>query len=337
MKKKFKYFIGVDVSKNTLDYSVVKDNKELFSFQSENTAKGIKSILKELKSKGIKDLSEVLFCAEHTGIYNNPLVYFLNENGGSIWLESAMHIKRSIGLQRGKNDKVDAQRIAVFAYKNREDAKIFEVPREIIIKLKYLSGLRSHLIESIKGFKVRIKEIKGFEGKVIAGSIQANCKKTIAALESDLKKVEQDIQNLIKSDARLKQLFKIIKSVDGVGNVIATEVIIRTNEFKNINDPDKFACYSGVVPFDHSSGTSVHGKSRVSPIANKVLKTLFHMAALSAIRIKGEFQDYFERKIKEGKNKMSVINAIRNKIIHRIFACVRENRLYQKNYSYKFV
>jgi len=337
MEKNFKYFVGVDVSKNTLDYSVVKENKEVFSFQSENSNKGIKSFIKELKSKGIKDLSEVLFCAEHTGIYNNHLVYFLNEKGGTIWLESAMHIKRSIGLQRGKNDKVDAQRIALFAYKNREDAKIFEVPREVIIKLNYASKLRSHLLKTINGFGVQIKEIEKFEGKEVAKKFKTNCKETLKALKSDLKDVNENIQNIIKSDDRLNQLFTIIKSVDGVGNVIATEVIISTNEFKNINDPDKYACYCGVVPFDHLSGTSVRGKPRVSSMANKVLKTLFHMAALSVIHREGEFKIYFERKIKEGKNKMSVINAIRNKIIHRIFACVRDNRPYQKIYLYKFV
>jgi len=337
MEKKFKYYVGVDVSKNTLDYSVVKENKEVLCFQSENSDKGIKSFIKELKSKGIVNINELLFCAEHTGIYNNPLVYFLKEKGGSIWLESALHIKRSIGMQRGKNDKVDAQRIAMFAYKNREDAKIFEAPREVIRQLKGLSGLRSQLIEVVKGFNVRIKEIKGFESKELARSIEGNCKKTIAALNADLKRIEQEIQNIIQSDEYLNQLFTIIKSVDGVGNVTATEVIISTNEFKNINDPRKFACYCGVVPFDHSSGTSVRGKSRVSSMANKVLKTLFHMSALSAIRVKGEFKDYFERKIKEGKNKMSVINAIRSKIIHRIFACIRDNRLYQKEYSNLFV
>src|ERR1017187_5018441 len=337
MEKKFNYFIGVDVSKNTLDYSVVKENKEVFSFQSENSNKGIKSFIKELKSKGIKDLSEVLFCAEHTGIYNNRLVYFINENKGTLWLESAIHIKRSIGLQRGKNDKVDAQRIALFAYKNREDVKAFEAPREVIKQLKVLSGLRSKLVKSIKGFNVQLKEIKSFEGKSLAKNYEANCKGSIAALQKDLKNIEAEIQKLIKSDEQLNRLFKIIKSVDGVGNVIATAVIISTNEFKNINDPDKYACYSGVVPFDHSSGTSVRGKPRVSSMANKALKTLFHMAALSVIHMEGEFKIYYERKIKEGKNKMSVINAIRNKIIHRIFACVRDNRQYQKIYSYKFV
>ncbi|GAL65433.1 hypothetical protein [Jejuia pallidilutea] len=64
------------------------------------------------------------------------------------------------------------------------------------------------------------------------------------------------------------------------------------------------------------------------------MKTLLHMAALSSIRIKGEIQDFYHRKIKEGKNKMSILNAIRNKIVLRVFACVKNNRMYQKNYEY---
>src|ERR1035438_9755961 len=195
MVEKFKYFIGVDVSKNTLDYSVVKENKEVFSFQSENSDKGIKSLIKELKSKGIKDLDEVLFCAEHTGIYNNPLIYFLKEKGGSIWLENALHIKRSIGMQRGKNDKVDAQRIALFAYKNREDAKVFEASREIIKQLKYLSGVRSFHIETLKRCKVHLNEIKKFESKKLAKTYEANCKKSIEAHEADLKQVNKEIRS----------------------------------------------------------------------------------------------------------------------------------------------
>src|SRR3984957_6569406 len=193
------------------------------------------------------------------------------------------HVRDSIGVQRGKNDKVDAQRIAMFAYRNREDARVFNVPREVMIRLNYASKLRSHLIKTIHGFEVQIKEIERFESKEVAKLFKANCKETLKALKSDLKDVNEEIQNIIKSDDHLNQLFTIIKSVDGVGNVTATEVIITTNEFKNINDPDKFACYSGVAPFDHISGTSVRGKPRVSSMANKVLKTLFHMAALSVI------------------------------------------------------
>ena len=72
-------------------------------------------------------------------------------------------------------------------------------------------------------------------------------------------------------------------------------------------------------------------------MANKNIKTLLHMAALSTIKKRGDLQEYYIRKVAEGKNKMSVLNAIRNKLILRIFACVNQNRVYEQNYCYKLV
>ena len=91
------------------------------------------------------------------------------------------------------------------------------------------------------------------------------------------------------------------------------------------------------MPFEHSSGTSVRGKARVSHMANKKVKTTLHMAALSAIKMEGDIRDYYLRKVEEGKHKMSVINAVRNKIVKRVFACVRENRMFEKKYNYCLV
>ena len=144
--------------------------------------------------------------------------------------------------------------------------------------------------------------------------------------------IEARIDELFSKDAQLSRLYELISSVDGVGKCIAGQVIVDTNEFKNIKEGKAYACYSGVAPFEHRSGSSVHLRSRLSHLANKCTKTLLHMAALSPIRMAGELKDYYQRKVAEGKNKMSVMNAIRNKLILRVFACVRNNKVYQKNY-----
>ena len=144
--------------------------------------------------------------------------------------------------------------------------------------------------------------------------------------------IEAKIDELFSDDAQLSRLYELISSVDGVGKCIAGQVIVDTNEFKNIKEGKAYACYSGVAPFEHRSGSSVHLRSRLSHLANKCTKTLLHMAALSPIRMAGELKDYYQRKVAEGKNKMSVMNAIRNKLILRVFACVRNNKVYQKNY-----
>ncbi|RYE40450.1 MAG: IS110 family transposase, partial [Sphingobacteriales bacterium] len=136
----------------------------------------------------------------------------------------------------------------------------------------------------------------------------------------------------VRSDERLYQLFQWLTSVEGVGKVLALEMILATNEFISFTSPKKFACHCGVAPFKYVSGTSLNSKARVSKKANARMKRLLHMAAIASVRIKqGELKAYYERRVKEGKNKMSVLNVIRNKIIRRAFACVREQRAYQKS------
>ena len=89
-----------------------------------------------------------------------------------------------------------------------------------------------------------------------------------------------------------------------------------------------------MAPFEHTSGTSVRGKTRTSKKANLRAKSLLHMTALVAARFSDDLREYYERKVADGKNKMNVLNAVKNKIIHRIFACVNQKRLYTNNYKF---
>lgn len=329
----YKHFIGIDVSKNTLDFAVLKGSDIIFQTQEENNISGIKRFMKQLKDQTEFCIDQTVFCMEHTGIYNQNLLDFLCNQKITVCLESALHIKQSSGLQRGKNDKVDALRIAQYAYKNKDELRIWEPQREVVKKLKHLTALRSRLINVKKQLTVPLMESSTFIDKSLFKQTGALCKKSVAAIEKDLQQTEKEIKQLITSDDYLKRLFSIITSVKGIGIMTASAMIITTNEFKNIKEPGRFACYAGIAPFEHSSGTSIRGKSRVSPKANKSMKTLLHMSAISAIRNNADMKIYYQRKVKEKKNKMSVINAVRNKLIWRIFACVRENRLYQESYS----
>ena len=116
--------------------------------------------------------------------------------------------------------------------------------------------------------------------------------------------------------------------------VTALQLLMYTHQFRRFNSAKQLACFSGVAPFAYQSGTSVRGKTKVHPMANKPLKTALHMCALSAIQLKGDMKLYFDRKVKEGKNKMAILNAIRNKLLHRVFACVRDRRLYAPTRKY---
>ena len=327
------YFIGVDVSKNELDFAVVSSNKVLFHQEVTNDKKGIEDFIKQLKKQTGFSFENSLFCMEFTGIYNNILLNYLSSHKASIWVENARQIKDSMGTIRGKTDKLDSILIAQYAYKNRENPRLWQPKREIIQELDRLTAIRLRLKNAVKTLETPLTDSKNFIGKKAYKNTRNDCQDSINALKKDIKSIEKQIEELIKSDPELKHLFEIITSVKGISKVTATEIIITTNEFKDIDDPKKFGSYAGCVPFERSSGKR-KGRPKVSPFANKKLKSLLHMAAMSAIKYCKELKEYYDRKVNEGKNKMLVINNVRNKLILRVFACVNKNQKYNENYNF---
>ena len=104
--------------------------------------------------------------------------------------------------------------------------------------------------------------------------------------------------------------------------------------FTRIQNPRQFFCYAGLMPFRYTSGKSIHSMSKVSQGANKHIKALLHLVAVSvSTHMKdSEYRRYYERKIAEGKHPMSVLNVVRAKLVSRMFAVIRRNSEYQKSY-----
>src|ERR1017187_7275598 len=328
-------FIGIDVSKATLDITLLdQKGKQLFYKNIKNNGKEIADLVNELRKNYEAEIEACVFCMEYTGVYNLPMINYLSGIKANIWMESGHQIKLSMGAVRGKDDKVDSYRIAKYAFDKRDKMKVWKAPREIISKIADLITYRALMIKQKKALEVACKEKAAFKPKAWMKSIKASTEMLAKGLKKEIEKIEKQVLAMIKEDKNLSRIYPIIISVQGVGFVTAAHIIVATNEFLNINDPKKFGCYCGVVPFDHQSGTSVRGKARVSHMADKDMKTLLHLCATSSIRCKGEIKDYYERKLAEGKNKMLVLNAIRNKIILRIFACVTRNKKYEKKYTY---
>ncbi len=328
---KFLFFIGIDVSKKKLDVAVRDQQQLLFHVTIDNSVIGLGDFKAVCRDKGI-DLHKSLFCCEHTGLYSQWLLDLALQNGYALWLESSLRIKKSIGLTRGKNDKIDAIRISEYAFRYADKAVAWEPEREVLLHLRHLVALRKRLIIAKNMLKVPLKEVADFNNKQLNKELEKLNKKPIETLEKQLQEVEKKIRSLIKEDEILSHLFTLVTSVDGVGEVTFWEIVTTTNEFKLFKCPRKYACYAGVAPFEHSSGSSIRGGTKVSHLANKQVKKLLHLSAMSAVSKKGELADYYHRKVEAGKKKMSVLNAVRNKLIHRVFACVRENRKYEKSY-----
>jgi transposase len=325
-------YIGIDVSKLTVDVCIVNANGLNSYLQFENNLSGFKKMETWLNGTGCFSFDQSLFCMEHTGVYTRELVCYLVGKGSLVWMESALQLKRSMGMTRGKSDKVDAYRIARYAMTNEDKARLVKMSNTTIQQMKDLMSNRERLAKSYQSLNVSINEIERIDKKMGKDLRKLN-NRALNGILASKKNIEAKMHELIYNDEELKRMFELVTSIKGVGTVLATELLVYTEGFSRMANARQLACYCGVAPFEHSSGTSVRGRIGTSNFANMNLKSTLHLAALSSTRYVPELRTYYERKVAEGKSKMSVINAVRNKLIQRIVAVIKRGTPYVENFA----
>ncbi len=324
-KQNFSQFIGIDVSKLTFDVAIISKFNQTSSYVFDNSPKGIKAFFRLLKNQKI-ELNQCFVCMEHTGIYGKLIITSLVKKQIKLCVEMSLKIIRSLGLQRGKNDKLDAIRIAKYARKNCDELEIYIPIPEILDKIKTLITIRERLVKSKTDLVKYPNELNNFAPN-LAKLAKKHIKKT---LNDEIQRIDLEIQNLILSDQTLNKKISLATSVVGIGKLTALYLCCFTNMFMRYDNAKQLACYCGVVPFDYSSGTSIKKRSRVHHMANKTLKKQLHLCAMSTIQNDPELKAYYNRKIEEGKPKMLVINNVRNKLIHRVCAVIKKQQSYVK-------
>lgn len=326
--KQYDHVFGVDVSKKTVDITHVT-NQQFTHRQFMNNDTGMEQLMNWFK-EFVLEFDKTLFCMEATGLYCFTLTHFLASHSIDTWIEHAAQIKKATALARGKNDKVDSQRIAVYATKNLDRLRLWKPVNATLEKIRHLASLRERLVETKKRLATPIKEFEDVGNLPMAKFLTKTIKSSLSAIDKDLKNTEIKIIDIINEDDNLKLLYKLITSVVGIGFVTAINLIVHTNGFTVLKDTRKLACYCGVAPFEYSSGSSIRGRTKVHYMANKKLKCNLHMASLTAVKLDSDLKAYYQRKIQEGKSKMSVLNAVKNKLLARVIAVVNKQELYVK-------
>jgi transposase len=328
----YTHILGIDVSKATIDLALSQNKAKatITHKKFNNNIKGFKSLLVWLKQLEI-GISQVLVCLENTGIYGRRLVTFLQSEQAFVWVVNPVEIKRSIGLVRGKDDQADAERICLYAFRHQDKAQAYIQPEESLEKVAALLSARESLVKAKKMLLAPVEEKESVGLSEEAALMREVCQENIACLNKGIKNIEKKLEEVINQEKKLEANYKLVCSVKGVGKITALYLLVYTGNFNKFSSAKKLASYCGIVPFPYSSGTSIRGKTQVHPMANKRLKTALHMCALSSIKQEGQMRTYYTKKVAEGKNKMSVINAIRNKLVQRVFACVRDQQAYNYN------
>ncbi len=320
------WFIGIDISKKTLDVVIYdKENRKADKhFKIANEVEGFKELLKLLKKEGV-GLKQAFICLEYCGVYGLEIGLFLDGRVDFNFC-SPLHIKRSLGLTRGKNDKLDAYKIARFCYLFRDELSPSSMPTANMLLLKSLMSERNRVVKSAKIEKQVLKE---HSVQLDSKSIK-RMKKRLKGLNADIDIIEKEILEIIRLKPKLEESYNLLISITGIGLVNAVIMILTTNNFEGITNARSFACYCGVAPFEYSSGTSIRGKTRVSHLANKTVKAHLTNAARSAVVHDPELRIYYKRKREEGKAHGTVLNAVKFKIITRAFSVIKRGTPYVK-------
>lgn len=330
-----KIYVGIDISKEKCNLCYRDGLEIVMEEESANDVKALKKSLSAVLKTFNVAFDEVLVCAEYTGRYIYPLTVACQELDIFLWMDDPTRIKNSMGLTRGKNDAIDAARIAEYAYRYSDKAIRYRIPDAALVSMKSLLVDREFLLIDKKRYQSQITDQKRY---MASGDFKHKCarwKKVIRAIDEQIKAIDAEIESLIAANPVLTRQKELLTSIDGVGDRIAINMIAITGGFTRFQNARQFCSFAGLTPYKYDSGTSVRSKAKISKRANQTMKALLHLAAVGAATHmkESEYRDYFDRKIKDGKHVMCILNVVRAKIVHRMFSVIRRDTEYTKTYK----
>ncbi|HMG66540.1 MAG TPA: IS110 family transposase [Chitinophagaceae bacterium] len=324
---KVQHIIGADLSKKSIDLVCHLQRTHI---QIENSIVGFKNLLQWLKQLKI-NASKTMIVMEHTGLYSYCFEKFLHQHQVAFCKVSALEIKRSMGLVRGKTDKVDAARIAAYGYQKKDKLSVDVPASDVLKRLQMLHSVRHRLVRQRAALTCAIKEYRhiGIPEKDILMQTQLQL---IKNFDKQIEKLMAEIESIVNKQESLKQNFQLLQSIPGVGKIVALVAIIKTHNFTRFGNARKFACFCGTAPFPHESGSSIKKRTRISHLADKQMKSLLDLSSKVAIQHDQELREYYLKRTEGGKSKMSTINVVRNKILYRMFAVIKRQTPFVENY-----
>ena len=316
------FYVGIDVSKKSMDVAVCKEGVVLkeHQYRVENTEDGFRAMIKWLCRITGGDTKDLFVCMEHTGIYTLTFQSLLEESQVAYTMVSPLHLKKSLGLVRGKNDRVDALRIADFCYTYRHKLRASKLPADSLqrftctaykVRSKRLMGERDRYVNQKRMLEQTKTDMGAFDSK----SANDRTRRMLDEVKSVIEEIEEEMLTIIQKDPALNRNYELLTSITGIGLVNAINTMIYTGNFEAFDNARQYACYVGVAPFPNESGTSLKGKTKVSHLGNKHLKADLTQGAKSAAYWDPELKLYCQRKIGQGKSYGTVINAVKFKLM----------------------
>lgn len=296
MDGSYSHYVGIDVSKRTLDLHIAPEGKSFPAFN--NDVKGRQKLLQELPAPGT-----CLIVVESTGIYQQALVAELLDQDHKVAVVAPGRVRnfaKAVNIH-AKTDQIDAQVLARFARDG--NPRLTEKTSEKQQQIRNLVNRRRQLVE------LRKNEINHREAVSNGTRIHDSIEKIIEILSSEIEDIEAEIQTLLESDNEWKANFEILNSVPGVGSGTASVLLATLPELGTLNR-QQIAALAGVAPFNQDSGK--HRGKRAIRGGRSDLRKALYMAAFNAKKGNHVIKAFFQKLSDAGKPyKVSLVACMR--------------------------
>jgi len=300
-------YVGVDVSKDKLDVAVLGEKEE---WQVDNSESGIMKLVAQMEEVGSE-----LIVVEATGGYQRAVADVLYRCGLAVAVVNPSRVRqfaRACGLL-AKTDRLDAQVLAVFG--QRVQPRQYE---GVSAKKRELSGMlvrRRQLEEMLKAEKNRLRTMQP--------SLQGSVDKIIACLQSEKKRLDEQIEQFVQAQGEWQEESAILSSAPGVGKVTTATLLADLPELGKL-DGKKIAALVGVAPMNHDSGKKRGYRKTKAGRAD--VRSVLYMATLVACRYNPLIKVQYENLLKRGKEKKVAITACMRKFLVILNAMMRDRQ-----------
>lgn len=315
-------FLGIDVSKNTLDAALIqpelsarKPRHKVFP----NTHQGHGQMLEWL---GDLTIETVHVCLEATGTWADSIALFLHQSGHKVSLVNPALIRAfaQSRLLRTKTDKADSQMIAHFCQMHQPAA--WTPPAAEIRALQALVRRLEALIEMHTMEENRMGSNRIGSG-LTCEAVQADLEEHLADLQSRIEKTRRQIKEHIDQNPHLKSQAQLLESIPGIGATTSALLLAELGDLSQFSNARQVAAFAGLVPRIRESGTSVRGRSRLSKIGSSRLRKSLYFPALTALRCNPLIKAFGLRLSAQGKAKMLIIGAAMRKLLHLAYGVLK--------------
>ncbi len=323
-------FIGIDVSKSTLQVyiPIIDENISI-----DNSKKSLKSLYSKLKKYYKKEVQKLVFIFEPTGTYSSLLKYFCSEKNINAFIvnpRQSSNFAKALD-NRSKSDIIDAKMLHKFNVMAKDGDITIPVINEAQESLGTMLGYYKLLQKQRNAFSNHLEALEAKEGK---NSIEKKLKKEIIKLKKQEEDMVKDMKNLIMTDVKLSKSFECIVSFNGVGDISAIVLLHLFISYPEANRQE-ITALSGLDVVETSSGTSVHRRSRISKRGNSLYRGILFMPILSSVRNNPYMKAFYNRLKENGKHTTAAQIAVMRKIIlitHSLYQNqqIFDNSIYEK-------